>query len=72
MKNNFENIDNNKYSREDVEFFNGLANKYNLEQNVDQLIIIRNDGSKVFFPKWYEVPTKSGKIKIEDLIKENL
>lgn len=72
MKINLENINDNKYSKEDTEFFNGLANKYNLEQNADQFIIIRDDGSKIFLPKWYEVLTKHGKVKIEDLIKENL
>jgi len=71
MENNFEDI-NDKYSEEDINFFNALAEKYDLEQNADQLIIVREDNSRVFLPKSYQVSTKHAKIDIEDLIKENL
>ncbi len=75
MKNkNMENFENlqNKYTPEDIKFFNALAEEYGLEQNEEHLIIIKNDGSRVFLPKWYEIPTKTGKIGIEDLIKKNM
>jgi hypothetical protein len=72
MKENFEEKNNGKYSLEDVGFFDTLVKKYGLEQNEDQLIIIKKDGSKVFLPKWYEVPTKNGKVDIEELIRQNI
>lgn len=72
MKENFEEKNCGKYTAEDIKFFDALAEKYGLEQNEDQLIIVKKDGNKVYLPKWYEVPTKNGKkIDIEDLIKKS-
>jgi hypothetical protein len=71
MGNDFENSQN-KYSKEDIDFFNELAERYGLEQNADQFIFLKKNGNKVFIPKWYEIPTKSGKIKIEDALEKEI
>ena len=68
-----ENLINGKYTKEDVEFFDALVKKYNLEQNEENLILIKKNGDKTFFPKWRTVPTKTrGRVDVEVLIKEEL
>jgi len=61
MENNFEDI-NDKYSEEDINFFNALAEKYDLEQNADQLIIVREDNSRVFFLNLIKYPQNMVKL----------
>ncbi len=71
MKENFEAFQ--KFSPEDVKFFNGLAEKYGLEQDEERLIVSRN-GKRAFILKRKKIAVKrGGKIQeadVEDLIKE--
>ena len=61
-----------KYSAEDVDFFNELAEKYGLGQNEDQFILEKANGERVFIPKIYKILTKHGGIDIEDFIKKEV
>lgn len=61
-----------KYSAEDMDFFNELAEKYGLKQNVDQFILERADSERVFMPKSYKILTKNGMMDIEDIIKKEI
>ncbi len=69
MKENFEGIQ--KYNDEDIKFFDDLAKEYGLEQDEEHLIVSKND-KRAFIRKWREIPTKTGKIGIEKLIKKTL
>ncbi len=56
-----------KYSAEDIKFFDALAEEYGLEQDAE-FLIVNKDGKKTFIPKAREIPTKSGSVKIRELI----
>ena len=64
-----------KYSPKDIEFFNKLADKYGLEQDLERLIVSRN-GKRAFILKRKEFDTEKngvkGEIKIEELIKKTI
>ena len=61
-----------KYSAEDMDFFNKLADKYGLEQNEDHFILNKANGERVFMPKSYKIMTKNGTMDIEDIIKKEI
>ncbi len=65
MKEEIKNFE--KYSQKDIEFFDGLAEEYGLEQDIEFLIVNKN-GKKTFIPKAREIPTKHGSVKIKKLI----
>lgn len=59
-----------KYSEEEVEFFNNLADKYNLEQTPDQLVLTKGT-KKTYIPKWHHIPLENNSsIEIEEFIKK--
>ncbi len=61
-----------KYTPEDIKFFNELAEKYGLQQNIEYLIITK-EKKKIYVPKWRVIPSEDGpSIKIEEYIKELL
>lgn len=65
MKEEIKNFE--KYSPKDIKFFDGLAEEYGLEQDAE-FLILNKEGKKTFIPKAREIPTKSGSIKIRELI----
>jgi hypothetical protein len=74
-----ENLDFQKFSPEEIAYFNGLVKKYGLNQDVESLIIPLEDGSRVFITKAvvrngfipFEINKGIKNIKLEDHI-ENL
>ncbi len=63
-----------KYSPEDIKFFNQLAEKYEMKQTIEYLILKNEDGREHYIPKMYKIPSKNDPngIEIEDFIKKLL
>ncbi|MCH7759458.1 hypothetical protein IID20_03815 [Patescibacteria group bacterium] len=63
-----------KYSPEDIKFFNQLAEKYEMKQTIEYLILKNEDGREHYIPKMYKNPSKNDPngIEIEDFIKKLL
>ena len=73
MKENLESFQ--KYSPKDIEFFNGLADDYGLDQDVEHLIVNGN-GKRAFILKRRKILIEKDGVKeladIEDLIKNTI
>ena len=64
-----------KYSPEDIKFFNQLAEKYGMNQTIEYLILKNEDGREHYIPKMYKIPSKDNPkegIEIEVFIKNLL
>ena len=63
-----------KYSPEDIKFFNQLAEKYEMKQTIEYLILKNKDGREHYIPKMYTIPLRDNHkgIEIEDFIKKLL
>lgn len=61
---------NEKYSPEDIRFFNNLVEKYDIDQNLEELIIKRGDRETHILKNRKIFIKGKGLLKIEDYVKE--